>query len=137
MCTINYNHMMYASWYFECDEHNFLSFSTIFCTFRPLKNPKNLNFEKMKKKVWRFILLQKCTKNHDHMLYCSWDTACDECNCYFSFWTTFCPFTPLTAQKWKFQKNKKMPGDAIILHKCTKNHKSCDTLFLRYGAWQM
>ena len=38
------------------------------------------------------------------MLYCSWDMARDRCN-YFSFWTIFCPFTPLTA--WKIKINKK------------------------------
>ena len=38
------------------------------------------------------------------MLYFSWDMACDRCNCYFPFWTTFCPFTPLTDQKIKFYK---------------------------------
>ena len=42
----------------------------------------------------------------------------DRCNCYFSFWAIFCPFTPLTAQKIK----KKTPGDIIILHMCTKTY---------------
>ena len=66
------------------------------------------------------------------MLYCSWDMVGDGCNCCFSFWTIFCPFTPLTAQKWKFQKNeKKNPGD-VILHKCTKTH---DHMF--YCSWDM
>ena len=53
------------------------------------------------------IILHKCTKNHDHMLYCSWDMAHDRCNCYFSFRAIFCPFTPLTAQKIKMIKKKK------------------------------
>ena len=31
--------------------------------------------------------------------------ACDICNCYFSFWAIFCPFTPLlTAPKIKIKK---------------------------------
>ena len=43
--------------------------------------------------------------------------ARDRCNCYFSFWASFCPFTPLTAQKnQNFKKMKKRPGDIIILH---------------------
>ena len=29
------------------------------------------NFEKMKKTSGDIIILHKCTKNHDHMLYCS------------------------------------------------------------------
>ena len=41
------------------------------------------------------------------MLYCSWDMVRDRCNCYFSFWAIFCPFTPLTAQKIKILKKWK------------------------------
>ena len=48
-------------------------------------NPKNQNFEKLKKKPGDIIILQKCTKNHDYMLYCSLDMAHNGCNCYFSF----------------------------------------------------
>ena len=46
------------------------------------------------------------------------------CNCYFSFWAIFCPFTLLTAQKIKIfnkQRNKKTPKD-IILQMCNKNY---------------
>ena len=39
---------------------------------------------------------------------CSWDMAHDIWNCYFSFRTIFCPFTPITARKMKIsQKWKK------------------------------
>ena len=41
---------------------------------------------------------------------------------FLSFWTIFCPFTPLTTQQIKIWENEKIPGDTIILHKCTKNH---------------
>ena len=58
------------------------------------------------------------------MIYGSWDINCsreiffvilghfchmarDRCNCNFSFWTFFCPFTPLTAQKMKISKKSK------------------------------
>ena len=47
----------------------------------------------------------------------------DRCDCYFSFWATFCPFMlpplppPPTAQKIKIKKKKKKtPGDIIILN---------------------
>ena len=87
----------------------------------------------MKKITGDIIILHWCTKNQDHMLHCSWDKTCNGCNCYFSFWTTFCPFTPLTAQKIKISKKwKKKPGDIIILHKCAKNHGH--TL---YCSWDM
>ena len=79
-----------------------------FLLFYPTNNPKNQNFEKLKKMPWDIITLQKCAKNHNHMLYCSSDMACDRCNCYFSFWASFCPFTPRTTQKIKnLQKWKK------------------------------
>ena len=85
----------------------------IFCHFGqffahlPPKNPENQNFEKMKKIPGDIIMLNKCTKNHDHMLCCSWDMAHDRCNGYFSFWAIFCPFTPLTARKMKISNKWK------------------------------
>ena len=81
----------------------------LFCHFGPFfallptNNPKNLNFEKLKKTP-RDIILHKCTKSHDHMLYCSLDMARNRFNCYFSFWAIFYPFTSLTAQKIKILK---------------------------------
>ena len=78
-----------------------------FLPFYPLNSPKNQNFEKLKKTSGDIITLHECTKNHDHMLYCSWDKPCDGCNCYFSFWAIFSPFTLLTAQKIKISKKRK------------------------------
>ena len=97
--------MMYGPWDITRNRI-FLSFWTIF-THLPPKNPKNQNFEKMKRLSRDIIILHKCTKNHDHMLYCSWDMVHDRCNCYFSFWTIFCPFTLLTARKMKISKKWK------------------------------
>ena len=60
-------------------------------------NPKNKNFQTMKK---------KCTKNHNHMLYCSWDMVRNRCN-YFNF-ALFFPLSPTEQpKKSKFQKNNK------------------------------
>ena len=42
-----------------------------FLPFYLPKNPENQNFEKKIKKTPGDIVLHKCTKNHDHMLYCS------------------------------------------------------------------
>ena len=140
-------------------------------------SPKNQNFEKMNKTPGDIIILHMCTKNHDQIIYSSWNMVHDRCN-YFSFWVIYCPFTPLTARKikilkkWKkcleissfyvhapkinrctvpqiwcmtdviichvgsffalllpqkpekskFWKMKKLPGDTIILHMCTKNY---------------
>ena len=80
----------------------------IFCHFGPYFLPfyKKWKFQK-KFKNGDVIILHKCTKNYDHMVYCSWDMAHDRCNCYFLFWAIFCPFTPLTAQKIKILKKWK------------------------------
>ena len=48
-----------------------------------LKNPKNQNFEKMKKIAGDIIILHMCTKNHNHMRYSSWDTKWDRIFCHF------------------------------------------------------
>ena len=64
----------------------------------------------------------KCCGNPD-MLYYSWDMARDRCNCHFAFWASFCPFTPLTAQKnQNFKKMKK---------KAWRNHH------FTYSSWNM
>ena len=76
-----------------------------FLPFYPPNSPKNQNFEKMIKTSGDIIILHKCTKNYDQMMYGSWDMVCDRCN-YFSFWAIFCPFTPLTAQKIKILKKE-------------------------------
>ena len=74
------------------------------------------------------IILQWCTKNHDHRLYCSWDMVCDRQN--FSHFGPFFPFTPspqppppplnnpvmTILKKWKTTSR-----DIIISHKCTIN----------------
>ena len=65
-----------------------------FLSFYPCNILKNQNFEKMKQTPRDIIILHICTKNYDQMMYASWDMVCDRCNCYFSFWAIFCPFTP-------------------------------------------
>ena len=65
----------------------------LFFPFYPPNSPKNENIKKMKIISEDIIILQKCTKSHDHMLYCSWDMVRDGCN-YFSFWAIFCPPPP-------------------------------------------
>ena len=81
----------------------YFSFWTILFPFTPpppppppppqQKQPKKWKFQKNEKTPGYIFILHKCTTNHDHMLYCSWDMACDGCN-YFSFWTILCPLPP-------------------------------------------
>ena len=78
-------------------------FGLFFALLLLTAHTKNENLKKMKKAAGDIIILHKCTKNHDHMLYCSWDMACERYN-YFLFWAIFCPFTPLTSQKMKILK---------------------------------
>ena len=102
-CNINDNHIMYGSWENECNKQHFFVILDHFLQFYPPNNPKNQNFEKLKKRTpGDIIMLHKCTKNHDHMLYCSLDMVHNRFNCYFSFWAIFYPFTSLKAQKIKF-----------------------------------
>ena len=71
MGAINDNHMMYGSLDMKCDRQNFFVILNCFLPFYPPNNPKNQNFEKLKKIPGDIIILHKCNKNHDHMLHCS------------------------------------------------------------------
>ena len=106
-----------------------------FLSFYLLNSPKNENVKKILKKgtPGDIIILNNCTKNHNQMLYCSWDMVCDGYNCCFSFWAIFWSFTPLTARKMKISKQyKKTPVDIIILHKCSRNQDH-----MRYYSWDI
>ena len=85
----------------------FLSSLAMFCPFTPLTAQKMKIWQSWKKAPGDSIILHECTKNHDHMPYCSWAMVCARCNFYFSFWTIFYPFTPLTAQKMRISKKWK------------------------------
>ena len=66
------------------------------------------------------------TKNHNHMMYGSWDTEWDRQN-FLSFWAIFCPFTTPAPTNGPEKQNsekkwKKMPEDIILLH-IHKYHK--------------
>ena len=77
----------------------------LFLPFIP-KSPKNQNSKRMKKTPADIIILQLCTKNHDHILYCSWNMACNRYNCLacnryncFSLWVIFLLFYPANSPK--------------------------------------
>ena len=107
MYTTNENHMMYGSCVMECDGQKFLSFWTVFCPFTPLTtNPKNQNFQKMKKTLGYIIFLHMCTINGNHLMYGSWNIERNKQN-FWSVWTILYIFTPLITQKFKILKNFK------------------------------
>ena len=114
LCTINENHIMYDSWDVEHNRYNFLSFWAFFA-FLPHSQTKKSKLWKYEKTPGDIIILQKSTKNHDHMLYSSWDIACDRCNCYFWFWAIFFYFFYFS---WFYKKS-------------TKNHD------MLYSSWDM
>ena len=108
--------------------------------FDPPNNPKDQNFEKIKKLPGNIIILHLCATNDDHMMYYSWDMECYRQN-FFSFWTLFCPFSPpsptLTTQRIKILKNWKKT--LLRYHHFTQVHhkwQSYDIWFLRYQLQQ-
>ena len=105
-----YKWQSYDVWFlrYGMQQTEFLVILDCFLPFYPPNNPKNQNFEKMKKLPEDIIILHrcKCNINDNHIMYCSWDTKHDRQN-FLSFWTVFCPFTSLTTQKIKILKNWK------------------------------
>ena len=77
----------------------FCHFGLLFVLLPPL------TIQKVKKTPGDIIILHNCTKNHDHMLHCSWWYMTDVIF-YFSFWAIFRSFTPLKARKIKILKNQ-------------------------------
>ena len=121
-------YMMYSSWEIE---QNILKLVILghLLPFSPHKTPKS-KFWKIKKFVGDIIILHMCTKNHKHLMYSSWDTEWDRQN-FMSFWTIFCPLSPLTTWKIQILKLKKTPGD-VILRICTISDSH-----IMYGSWDM
>ena len=52
------------------------------------------------------------------MMYSSWVMVRDRCNCSFSFWAIFYPFTPLTAQNINILKKWKKPREISSFYAC-------------------
>ena len=100
--------------------------------FYPPNNPKNENFEKLKKAPGDIIILQMFTINDNHMMYGSWAMKRDGQN-FLSFWTVFCSGgTPDNPKNTKIENLERTFGDIIILHMCPikDNH-------MIYGSWDI
>ena len=85
-------------------------FGLFFCPFTPLTAWKIKISKKWKKHLQISSFYTSVPKTSEYMLYCSWDMARDGCNCCFSFWAIFCPFTSLTVQKITILKNERNPS---------------------------
>ena len=121
----------YDVWFLRYEVwQSFLSFWAIFCPFTP-QQPKKSKLKK-KKKIKTpedIIILQKCTKNHHHMLHFSWDMALGGLIFFFNLWLIFAllpppPPHPPPPAAYKI----KMLEDIISLHKCTKIMIICCTV---------
>ena len=105
------------------------------------KNQKNQNFEKMKN-IAGHIISQMCTKNHNHMMYKSWDREQHEHNS-LPFWDIFCPFTSLTTQKTKILKNWKKHQEISLFCSCVPKTTTISSFYninyndIMYGSWDM
>ena len=106
--------------------------------FFALTAQKNENLKKkMKTKGRDMSIFHKCTKDHNHILFCSWDMTCGGCNCYFSLWAIFCPFTTVTAQKIKISKIWKNYLEILFFTHVYQNLWLDDARFMRYGVRRM
>ena len=113
----------------------FCHFGLCFALLLPLPNKsKNQNFEKMNKSPEDIIILHRCTKNHDHMLQCSWDTCTMDVIFIFYFGLFFTFLFP-KSKKSKFLKKEKKARRYHFTHVCQKLW-SQDVWFLRYGVQQ-
>ena len=110
---------------YEAWQTEFIVILGHFLPFYHTNNPKNPNFEKMKKTAGDIIILHLCTTKYD-----AWFLRCGAQQTeFFVTLRYFFPFIPsppptLKAQEIKIKKKwkKKMLGDIILLHKCTKNN---------------
>ena len=97
-----------------------ISFSIYYWKTRKIRILK-----KWKKIAGDNIISHICTKNHNHMRYCSWDTEWDKFA--LSFWAIFCP-SPLPpppillTQKTKIFKKWKSHLEMHHLNLCNKKH---------------
>ena len=116
--------MIYNSWDIECDRLKLVIMGH-FCPHLYPKNQNNHNFEKI------IIILQMCTKNHNHMRSNSWDMEWERQN--------FCHFGPLYAllppnnlENQNFEKMKNASPDVTISHLHNKNYDH-----MMYVSWDI
>ena len=106
--TVYHKWQSYDVWFLKCrvQQTEFFVILDHFLHFYPPNNPKNQNFEKMKKLPQDIIIFHMCTINDNHMMFGSWDMEYDGQN-FLSFWTVFYVFAPLTTWKIIILKNWK------------------------------
>ena len=100
------------------------------------------NLDDMIYSSWYIVWQTKNTGDNNHFTRVSkitiiWGTVPEirsetDIRNFLSFWTIFCPFTPLTTRKIKILKKRKQLLEIISFYMCTisKNH-------MMYGSWDM
>ena len=69
--------LLHCFWEMRHDGCNFYSFWAIFFLITSLATQKSKIFKKWKNTPGYIIILHMCTKNYDHIIYGSWNVACD------------------------------------------------------------
>ena len=85
----------------------------------------------MKKMPGHTIILHRCIKNENHMMYGSWEMECARHN-FLSFWAILYTFTLLTIQEITILKKMKKTLEDIKLKLCTTNDDH-----MIYGSWDV
>ena len=129
--------IIFHKWFlrYGMQPREFFNILDCFLPFYSPKNPENKHFAIINKTPGDIIIFHKCTKNNNHMMYGSWIMEWNRQNL-LSFWTIFCPVTPLTFPKTKILKKWK---NVMRYHDFTQVYQrtwSYATLFLRYSTQQ-
>ena len=104
LSNTNDSHMIHGSWDMKCNRQNLLVILGHFLPFYPLNSLKNENIKKMKKLPGDV----------------TYEIVIFHFELFFDLLHIPLTPTPLTAQKMKIsKKRKKVPGNIIILLKCT------------------
>ena len=128
-CVKTYNHVMYISWDFFVILVHFCPFTPPPPCPTPLTTWKIKTLKKKKKTPGDIIILHICTKNHDHLLYCSLDMAWNRCNCCFFILGYFLQFYLSNSTKnQNLTKMKKTPGDILFHNSAPKIMIICYTV---------
>ena len=108
----------------------------VFLPFYPPNNPKNENFEKTGKNIWRYyhftyVYHKSQSYNAWFLRYEAWQTE------FFVILDCFMPFSPPNnKKKSKFWKNEKSTWRNYHFTHVYHKWQSYDVWFLRYRAWQ-
>ena len=97
--------MIYSFYNMECDRLKLVVLGHFF-SFSLLKTKKKKKSKKWKKIAGDIIILDMCTKNHNHMMYGYWDTEWDR-QIFSVILGLFLFFHPLLILKIKFWKNER------------------------------